>query len=205
MERKRAMKQLRALIKLQSKEHIRLAAEEWKSPFQILISTIMSARTMDEVTIPTATRLFKKFPNSKTLAKAKTSEVQKIIRPVNFYRNKSKNVIACAKMLVSSYAGKVPNDLDSLITLPGVGRKTANVFLSEIGGKGIGTDTHVIYISQKLKWTKNQSPTKIESDLKALFSKKDWNKVNSNLVRFGKTHTSRKKKDELLKEVSKVK
>jgi endonuclease-3 len=110
-------------------------------------------------------------------------------------------VIACAQKLVKDFNGKVPETIDELITLPGVGRKTANVFLSEIGENGIGVDTHVAYIAQALNWTHNKSPTKIELDLKKLFPKKYWNKINTTLVQFGKTHQSRKKKKELLEKI----
>jgi endonuclease III len=202
MNQKTALKQLRLLSK--KPKEMRLAAESWNSDFQILISTIMSARTRDETTIPVAEKLFKRFSTAKKLSKAKILEVQKIIKPVNFYKNKSKNIIACAKKLETDFNGKIPLKIESLILLPGVGRKTANVFLSEIGKPGIGVDTHVSYISQKLGWTKNKNPHKIEQDLKKLFPRKYWSKVNSTLVRFGKTHTSRKKKDEILKEIKKI-
>lgn len=203
MEQKIALKQLELLSEKPKK--MRLAAESWNSDFQILISTIMSARTRDEVTIPVAENLFKVFPNSKKLSRAKLSDVEKLIRPVNFFRNKSKNIVECAKKLESDFNGKLPRDIDLLITLPGVGRKTANVFLAEIGDDAIGVDTHVSYISQKLGWTKNKDPKKIEHDLKSLFPKKYWSKVNSTLVRFGKSHTSRKEKDKLLAEIKKAK
>ena len=197
-----ALKQLKLLSK--NPKDMRLAAESWVSNFQTLISIIMSARTRDETTIPVAEKLFKKFPTSKKLSKARISEIQRIIRPVNFFRNKSKNIIACAKKLESDFKGKVPKTIEELITLPGVGRKTANVFITEVGESGIGVDTHVSYISQKLGWTKNKAQHKIESDLKNLFTKKHWNRVNSTLVRFGKTHTSRREKDKRLKEIKKV-
>ncbi len=202
MNQKTAVKQLKILAK--NLVEMRLAAESWNSPFQILISTIMSARTRDEVTIPTAEKLFRKYPDSKKLSKTKTSEIQKIIRPVNFYKNKSKNIIACAKRLETDFKGKVPKTIEELISLPGVGRKTANVFLSELGISALGVDTHVSYISQKLGWTKHKNPHKIEHDLKLLFPKKYWNNVNSMLVRFGKTHTSRKEKDKKLGEIKKI-
>ena len=202
MNQKTALKQLKILAK--KPKEMRLAAESWSSDFQILISTVMSARTRDETTIPVAEKLFKKYPNSKKLSRAKLSEIQKTIRPVNFFRNKSKNIIACAKKIESDFKGKVPKTIESLISLPGVGRKTANVFLSEIGKPGIGVDTHVSYISQKLGWTKNKNPHKIEKDLKELFPEKYWSIVNSTLVRFGKTHTSRKQKDKILEEVRRV-
>ena len=137
------------------------------------------------------------------IAKAKISSIERALRSLNFYKNKSKNVFACAKMLIEEYGRKVPEDIETLILLPGVGRKTANVFIAEYDGDGIGVDTHVLYISQYLGWTKNNTPEKIEHDLKELFQKKYWSDVNTTLVRFGKTHTSRKKKDELLDEVEK--
>ena len=151
---------------------MRLAAESWKSNFQILISTIMSARTRDEVTIPVAEKLFKKYQNSKKLAAAKISEVEKVIKPVNFYRNKSRNIVNCSKKIVSEFGGKIPLNFEELISLPGVGRKTANVFLSEYGKSAIGVDTHLSHISQKLGWTKNKRPDKIERDLQNLFLQK---------------------------------
>ena len=126
MKKERELKQLKILSK--NTGEMRLAAENWKSDFQILISTILSARTRDEVTIPVSEKLFKKFPNSKKLAKSNVSEIQKIIHPVNFFRNKSKNIITCAKTLDSNFKGKIPRTIDELILLPGVGRKTENVF-----------------------------------------------------------------------------
>src|SRR3989344_3308506 len=191
MELKTALKQLEALGA--GGKMMRLAAEEWDSDFQILVSTILSARTRDEVTIVVAENLFKKYPTAETLSKAKVNDVEKIIRPVNFYRNKTKNIINCSKELVENFKGAVPYDLESLISLPGVGRKTANVFLAEHGKHALPVDTHVFYISRKLGWAKNKNPHKVEEELRQLFPKKYWNKINTTLVRFGKTHTSRKK------------
>ena len=203
MDEKRALKQINFMKK--NSGEMRLAAEEWRNPWQILTSIIMSARTRDEMTIPVAKKLFAKYPNANRLASAKTNEIEKIIRPINFYKNKTKYIINCAKMISKEYKGEIPREIEELIKLPGVGRKTANVFISEIGSDGIGIDTHVSYISQKLDWTHNKRPEKIEEDLKKLFSKKNWNLVNSTLVRFGKTHTSRKKRDELLERIREIK
>lgn len=203
MDKGKALKQLNLLAKQGSQ--MRLAAEEWKNSYETLISIILSARTRDETTIRIARILFKKFQTPRKLANANLKDVQNIIRPVNFYKNKSKNIINCAKAIESDYNGKVPVDLDELIKLPGVGRKTANVFLVENGEAGIGVDTHVHYISNFLGWSKNKNPHKVEEDLKKLFSKKHWSRVNSTLVRFGKTYTSRRQKDKLLKEIRKVK
>ena len=202
MNQKIALKQLNFMKNNSSK--MRLAAEKWRSPFEILISTIMSARTRDEVIIPVSEKLFKKYNTPKKLGNAKLDSIKRIIRPVNFYQNKSKNIVNCSKEIIKNYDGKVPEKIEELIKLPGVGRKTANVFISEIGGDGIGVDVHVNYISNKLGWVSSKKPEKIEEDLKKLFSKKYWNKVNSTLVRFGKTHTSRKKRDIILKEIKKI-
>ncbi len=200
MDQKTAIKQIKLLDKYGKKE-MRLAAEEWPTKFQTLISIILSARTRDETTIKVAKELFKKYPTPEKLFKSNLNELQKIIKPVNFYKNKSKNIINCAKFLVEKYKSKVPKNFEKLISLPGVGRKTANVFLAESGGANIGVDTHVNYVSQKLGWTKNKNPHKIEKDLERLFPKNYWRKINETLVRFGKTYTSRKKKDEILKKV----
>jgi len=199
---KTALKQLKVLSKKSSS--MRLAAEDWESEFQILISTILSARTKDEITILVCEKLFSKYPTAKKLSSAKLSDVEKIIRSVNFYKNKSKNIIHCSKQLVEGYKEKIPHDEKKLILFSGVGGKTANVFLSEVGKDAIGVDTHVSYISQKLGWSKNQNSDKIQKDLENLFSKKNWSKINSTLVRFGKTFTSRKEKDKILEEVNNV-
>ena len=201
MNQKLALKQLKLLDKYG--KNMRLAAEKWSNEFQTLISIILSARTKDETTIKVGTALFKRYPTAKKLSKAKLKEIEKIIKPVNFYKNKSKNIINCAKVLVKEYNSKVPESIEELIKLSGVGRKTANVFLAEEGKDAIGVDTHVSYISQKLGWTKNKNPHKIEKDLEKLFPKNYWNKINETLVRFGKTYTSRKEKDWILGEIKK--
>ena len=203
MNSKTVIKQLKEMEKYGRK--MRLAAEEWNSPWEILIATILSARTRDEKTIPIAEKLFKKYKNASQLSNAKISEVEKIIRPINFYKNKSKNIVKCSRELVENYNSKIPLNENELVKLSGVGLKTANVFLSEIGKDAIGVDTHVSYISQKLKWTKNKSPEKIKKDLEKLFPKKHWRKINSTLVRLGKTYTSKKRKDEVLDNIGKIK
>lgn len=203
MDTKIALKQLNLLGGAGSS--MRLAAEEWTTPFQTLIAIILSARTRDETTIKVALNLFKKFSDAKKLAKANLREIQTVIRPLNFYKNKSKNIVACAQALAQNYNGNVPKNFEELIKLPGVGRKTANVFLSEFGKSEIGIDTHVHYITRYLGWTKNTTQEKIEKDLKALFPNKLWGNINPTLVRFGKTHTSRIKKNKLLDEIKRVK
>lgn len=198
-----AIKQLKQFSK--NSLDMRLAAEQWKNNFQILISIIMSARTRDEITIPTASKLFRVYSTPQKLSKAKIRDIEKLIRPVNFYKNKSKNIILCSKQIVKEYKGKVPLDFEKLIKLPGVGRKTANVFLSELGEDNIGIDTHVSYISNKMGWTNSTKQEKVENDLKKIFPKKHWKNINPILVRFGKSHLSRKKKDELISKIKEIK
>jgi endonuclease-3 len=199
MERSLAIKQLSLIGK--KARRMRLAAEEWDLKWKTLIAISMSAQSRDEVTIQIAAALFKRYPSLNALSKAKYGDVLYKLRSLNYNRTKARNIIACAKMLVRDYGGVVPEDINELIKLPGVGRKTANVFLSEYNHSAIGVDTHTAYISQKLGWSKSKRPEKIESDLMELFPKKYWGKINPYLVRFGKTYTSKKEKDMLLEEI----
>jgi endonuclease-3 len=203
MDSKRAIRQFNEIKKL-GKE-LRLAADGWDADWKILIATIMSARTTDKKTIPVAEELYSKYGNIEKLSAAKLSDVEKIIRPVNFYKTKAKNVINCAKEIVEKYGGKVPHDFSLLVELPGVGRKTANVFLAEKGHGRIGVDTHVSFVSRKMGWTKNIEQEKVEKDLEKLFSKKMWGDINWVLVRFGQTYPNRKVKNEILDRIKKIK
>lgn len=193
------------MLEKQGGEPMRLAAEGWDAEWKTLVAIILSARTRDETTIEVCKKLFAKYGEARALAIAHAREVAEIIGRVNFYKNKTKNIIAAAKTLIDEFGGEVPHDIEKLVTIPGVGRKTANVFLAEYGADAIGVDTHVSYISQKLGWTAHQDPAKIEKDLEKLFPKDLWHIVNRTLVRFGKSHTSRKEKDGLLEEIKRVK
>src|SRR3989338_3851494 len=204
MDQKTAVRQLKELERLGRGKPMRLAAEGWKEEWQTLISILMSARTRDETTGFVAEELFSKYKTLSALARAKPAEVSAIIRPVNFFQNKTKYVIALAKVLVERYKGVPPRDIQKLIELPVVGRKTANVFLSEYGADAIGVDTHVAYISQRLGWTNHSNPHKIEKDLETLFPRNYWSRANRRCVRFGKTYQSRRRKDELLDSLKKI-
>jgi len=197
------MKHLKQLKQLQEhSSNKRLAAENWNKPWQTLIATALSARTKDDTTIPIANELFSEYNTIKKLANAKEKDVQKIIKKINYYKTKSRNIINCAKIL-KKYNGKPPINFNKLTELPGVGRKTANVFLACMGKDAIGVDTHISYISQKLEWSKSNKPEKIEEDLKKLFPKKHWASLNPILVKFGQTY-NKKKKDEILKEIKNI-
>ncbi len=202
MDKKKALRQLAVLKKRGRK--LRLAAE-WGKPWKSLIATILSARSRDTKTIEVCNKLFKKYGNAGKLSKAKLGDVEKIIKPVNFYKNKSKNIIECAKQIVSNYDGKVPMDFEKLTELRGVGRKTANVFLAHQGGARIGVDTHLSYVSRKLGWTKSEKQEKVEEDLKKIFPKSKWREINYILVRFGQTYRSKREKDKLLREIKGIK
>ena len=180
---------------------MRLAAEKWGCPWKTLISIMLSARTRDETTMVVAKELFKRFPSLIKLSGAKLGEIEKVIKPINFYKNKSRNILNSAKILVKAYGSNVPMQFGELMKLPGVGRKTANVFLSEYGEDAIGVDTHVFYISKRLGWCKGKTPDKVESELKRIFPKQYWRRLNPILVRFGKTYTSKKEKDILLEKI----
>jgi len=199
MDTKTAIKQLMA-IKGMAKE-LRLAADGWDEDWKTLIATLMSARTTDMKTIPVAGALFSRYRNLRELSGADLGEVGVIIRGVNFYKTKAKHIIKLAKILVDDYSGKVPHDFAKLVELPGVGRKTANVFLAEHGHGRIGVDTHVDYVSHYLGWTSGKNQEEVEKDLEDLFPKRYWGDINWILVRFGQTYKSRKEKNALLDEI----
>jgi len=177
---------------------MRLAAEGWHAPWQTLISIIMSARTRDETTVAVGERLFRSYPTPNALARAPLSAIERIVKPVNFYHTKAAAVRACARELVQRFNGTPPLDRDALVTLPGVGRKTANVFLAEFGVDAIGVDTHVVHVSRSLGWTTHRAPGDIERDLETLFPKQVWRRINAACVHFGKTHTRPSEKAALL-------
>lgn len=195
MNSKRAIKQLNAIEKIEMKGP-RLAAEGWNEKWEVLISTILSAQTRDEVTIAVSEGLFKKYNSAKELGVAPLKDIRNIIKPINFYRTKSKNIKETAQIISEN---GIPKDLNGLMELPGVGRKVGNVYLAEAqGADAIGVDTHVGRISQKLGWTKNKDPHKIEKDLENLFPKKYWRSINYILVTFGRLHWTRKKDEDLI-------
>jgi endonuclease-3 len=155
-------------------------------PFSILIGTILSARTKDESTTKVVKILFKKYKNPKQLANAKLVDVEKIIKPIGFYHVKSKRIIEVAKIIDSKYNGKVPEDLDILVQLPGVGRKTANCVLVYAFEKpAIPVDIHVHRISNRLGLVKTKNPEETEMELMKKIPKKFWIDINDTFVMYG--------------------
>ncbi len=165
----------------------RLAGEGWKNDWQTLITTIYSAQSRDELTIPIMENAFKELATLEKWASAKTSKIENLTRKINYYKTKSKNSKACAQMLIKNFNGKVPDTIESLIKLPGVGRKTANLVLTEIHDKdGICVDTHVHRISNVFGFVKTKNPNETEIELMKIVPKKYWKKINRIFVLWGK-------------------
>ncbi|MCH7850704.1 MAG: endonuclease III [Nanoarchaeota archaeon] len=199
MNSKLAVRQLKALDKLNKKKkgvvEMRLAAQ-WPQKYQMLIATILSAQTRDEVTIEACDVLFERYPRMIDLSKATEYSVRKIISRVNYAPTKASRIIRTAKMIGS---GRIPTSLEGLMKFPGVGRKVGNVYLTEAHrANAIGVDTHVHRISWKLGWTESRYPDKVENDLVKLFPLEHWQWINEICVRFGKSYgLSRKNENEI--------
>lgn len=148
----------------------------FSNPHELLVATILSAQcTDDRVNLVTQT-LFKKYPTLKSMAEASLEEFEQDIRSTGFYRNKAKNIIAASKFIMDKFNGKVPSDMESLLLLPGVARKTANVVLGNVFNKALGVvvDTHVQRLSLRMGLSKQKSPEKIEQDLMKLLDSTQW-------------------------------
>jgi endonuclease-3 len=159
-----------------------------ENAWQLLIATILSAQCTDaRVNIVTAD-LFKKYDTLEKFANADLAELEQDIKPTGFYHNKAKNIIACAKTLVYEYHGEVPNDLEALTSLAGVGRKTANVIRGNIFHEpSVVVDTHVKRISKRLGLTTEDDPVKVEFDLMKKLPKDHWILWNIHIITFGRT------------------
>jgi endonuclease-3 len=165
----------------------KISEEQAEEPFQILIATLLSARTQDATTHAASTRLFRRARTPKSMAKLSVAEIEELIFPVGFYRTKARHVKACCEMLVSDFRGEVPGTLDELVTLPGVGRKTANLVLI-VGFKShqnICVDVHVHRISNRLGWVKTSMPEETEHALYRAIDRRWWPLVNLYLVTWG--------------------
>ena len=159
---------------------------ETGNPFSILIGTILSARTKDENTAKVVKKLFSKYKSVHALAKAKVSDVEKLIKSIGFYHVKAKRIIKVASIISSQYKGKVPNDFDELLKLPGVGRKTANcVLVYAFDSPAIPVDTHVHRISNRLGLVNTKTPEETEFELMKKIQKKYWLEINDTFVMYG--------------------
>jgi endonuclease-3 len=203
MDSSLAIKQLKAIAKFTKGKNIRLAAE-WEEPWKVLVATILSAQNRDTRTIDICENfLFKRYNTPAKLGKAPLKSIEKIIHSINYYKTKARHIKETAKIISNEGIGR---SVEELIRLPGVGRKTANVYLVHVHKEAaIGVDTHVGRVSRKLGWTTNTNPHKVEKDLEKLFPKKYWNSINYIVVRFGQTiGRSREREDEVLERLKRV-
>lgn len=164
-------------------------ALNFRSPLELLIATILSAQCTD-VRVNLVTKdLFKKFRTAADYARAPLAELEQAIQSTGFYRNKAKNIQACCEILADSYEGQVPQDLDVLVQLPGIGRKTANVVLGTAYGiaSGIVVDTHVTRVSRRLGLTVQKDATKIEEDLIPLVPREQWVDFSHRVIQHGRS------------------
>lgn len=158
------------------------------TPFQLLVATVLSAQCTDERVNMVTKELFEKYPTAKDLAAVPLKEIEKLVQSTGFFRNKAKNIKALSQRLTEEFNGEVPRDLDTLVNLPGVGRKTANVVLGTAFGipTGVVVDTHVGRISKRLGLTESTDAVKIERDLIELLPRKEWIDYSHRLIHHGR-------------------
>jgi len=172
----------------------RLAGEGWDKPWKTLITTILSAQSRDETTIPIAEALFKRYSTLEKLAKARYQEVFRTIKRINYNRTKAKNVIGAAKYLLKNFKGKIPDNIEKLTELPGVGRKTSNLVLSEVHKKdSITIDTHCHRLLNVLGIVHTKTPHQTELELMKIAPKRYWSRINRLFVLWGKDVPGRDK------------
>ncbi len=159
-----------------------------RNAFQLLVATILSAQSTDKLVNKVTPQLFKKYRTAEDFARADIKELQQDIKSTGFFRNKARNIINCAKDITIKFGGKMPDNIEDLTSLHGVGRKTANVVLANVFGKqAIIVDTHVKRISNRLGLTVNSDPIKIEFDLMNIIPEKNWSIFSHRLIAFGRT------------------
>jgi endonuclease-3 len=195
MRKESGQKRVKEIIKILSKEiPDSTIALRFSNSLELLVATILSAQCTDVKVNQVTADLFKKYLSARDYAGSNLAKLEEEIRPTGFYRNKAKSVQKCCQELVKRFGGEVPNTLEELVTLPGVGRKTANVILGNAFGiPGIVVDTHVRRLSQRIGLTKNDDPVKIEFDLMEIVPKEEWTLFSNLLVWHGrKTCVARK-------------
>ena len=163
-------------------------ALDHRNAFELLVATILSAQTTDVRVNLVTPALFARYPDAATLARARQTDVEKIIQSTGFFRNKARSIIGMAQALVADHGGEVPSTMDQLLSLPGVGRKTANVVLGNAFGinEGVVVDTHVARLSKLLGLTRHTEPEKIERALMSLFPRDDWALLSHLLIFHGR-------------------
>jgi endonuclease III len=171
-------------------------ALEYKTPFQLLIATILSAQCTDKQVNEVTPGLFKKYRTPKDFIDAPVPELEEAIHPTGFFRNKTKSIQNCCRGLLDLYGGEVPSTMEEMLRLPGVGRKTANVVLGAVFGvPGIVVDTHVRRLSQRLGLTENEDPDKIEKEVETLLPPERWRRFSDLLIYHGREVCNARKPD----------
>jgi len=182
--KERAARIVRILTKLYPDAHCALHHED---PLQLLIATILSAQCTDVRVNLVTPALFARYPDERAFAEANQGELESAIQSTGFFRNKARNIIACCRQIQEKHAGQVPNTMDDLVQLPGVGRKTANVILGNaFNVPGITVDTHVLRLSKRLGLTRRTDAIKVELDLMELIPKKEWTMFSHRMIFHGR-------------------
>jgi endonuclease-3 len=181
---RRARKIYRVLVETYPEVRTEL---DFESPFQLLVATVLSAQTTDKRVNLTTPLLFAKYPTPEDLAAANPADVEEILKPTGFFRAKTKSVMGLSAALRDRFGGEVPRKLEDMVTLPGVGRKTANVVLGNAYGiPGITVDTHFGRLARRFGWTKSDDPVKVEAEVGALFPPSEWVGLSHRLIWHGR-------------------
>jgi endonuclease-3 len=160
---------------------------DYKNAFQLLVATVLSAQCTDKRVNQTTPALFKKYPNPQKMAKAYLRDIQNLVKSTGFFRAKAKNIKGLSNKIMEEFDGKVPRNLEDLITLPGVGRKTANVVLGHAFGiPGITVDTHFGRLSRRFGWSKQNNPVKVEFEVGELIPEKEWTNLSQRMIWHGR-------------------
>jgi endonuclease-3 len=178
----------KAIYRVLTKQYPNARCElDYKSPYQLLVATVISAQCTDKRVNKTTPALFKKYPTAKKMAVADLKNIEQLIKSTGFYHVKAKNIKNLSIKLVEQFDAKVPDDMSDLITLPGVGRKTANVVLGHAFGiPGITVDTHFGRLSRRFGWTKSSDPVSIEAQVGKLITEKDWTNLSQRMIWHGR-------------------
>ena len=178
----------RVIYRQLSKNYPNVRCElDYKNAFQLLVATVLSAQCTDKRVNQTTPALFKKYPNPQKMAKADLRDIQKLVKSTGFFRAKAKNIKGLSNKIMEEFDAKVPSNLEDLITLPGVGRKTANVVLGHAFGiPGITVDTHFGRLSRRFGWSKQNNPVKVEFEVGELIPEKEWTNLSQRMIWHGR-------------------
>jgi len=178
----------KAIYRILSKNYPNVRCElDYKNPYQLLVATVLSAQCTDKRVNQTTPALFKKYNSIKKMASADLKDLQRLVKSTGFYRAKSRNIKMLSQKILTEFNGKVPSDIEDLVTLPGVGRKTANVVLGHgFNVPGITVDTHFGRLSRRFGWSDKKDPVKVEFEVGKLIPEKEWTNLSQRLIWHGR-------------------